>query len=1233
MSVLSTNAPCVCSVAPVAVVPTQSAAGSAPGMSVQVGPRLPAPAPGLVAPSGLPAPSYLPASCLAAPVPPRSRAIAPDQPGFGPAFPSPAPPSGGTSTSCVGPSRVVCPADPPVASLVGDQAAADPGLAPLGSSSLPVRPLCPPRQADKEAHPGSRGSRRLDPGSLPFVPAAVRNLPCTTSEPGQEVPCPRPPSPVLLPANAASVSPCPDDRSLVCAPPCAECGEGWFRFRTASPRMCCANCERPHVLSPAWSELSLPPVSLAVRARECATKASGEVAAIALAVLTEAVARLPVMPAAPASLSSTPGLQVPPVALVCDESGMVWVVLSDLSCRPHPVCSFNRYQLLLDRVWGLRAWPGSFDRLNLADFAATVAALQRPGLGLSPLSVPPRVRRWALLAGLSGELFASALSFPHQCSFFCSSHPADLKFGSDGPAFERSWAGLSAVAVPPPSLPVCLRAFEFALVAAACSPATRILLVVPVSLLAALPVIPAGLGLCLCASVPTSSLAGSPANSGLVYLAFGVAPRLWSASPFPAGPAADPASPMSYSPLFHPEAYVLPCLPASLLASGTPFGAPPCPAPGPHLNLLTQRGDIPESALPPVPPHPAFVFAPRFCLDAWPLDLSAVTRFPSLLRASGLRPPWSHPFCSPFSEVQSGIRPAALHLVFPPCHPDAPFLYHVARFGAPRLSSVRPQRSVYRNHKSSSDHPAFVRQWASEELGGGRVLRLHQGHSACVPLIVSPLGVIPKPTPGKFRPISDFSWGGHEGSANGLVDYSPLDPCEMASVARVVARVLFLRQTYPGIPVHIAKFDVDAAYRRVPVARRWCWTTAHRVGPDVFMHRVLAFGDKVAAHVYCRYTNALSDVVCACGFWVALYVDDGIVVDIAPLCPLALSVALGVFRHAGQPISQRKLEEAGPPGPACEVLGVTIDAESLVLTLSESKRHATLTKVSRALSGHRASVSSLASLVGSLRWLADLVPLGRFFVRSVERDMYAAKSRGLSSLVLSRMAREDLSWWSLLLQSSLPPVRVVRPHECLPVEVWTDACPVGFGGHWADQHFRGCWLPSEVDTEGVTNNEFELAAVVLAAWIWGPAWSGRRVALGCDNMVSVAVSSRGYAANLFASRLLRLLAAAQLRFRFALHLQHVPGVDNDKADWLSRWSRYGPLFLQACPHSTRRQLKPLIRRLDDWTSSPSLRVPPLASGEGAQPLLESGLGPSGVWPEGNLSSLPSLFVLPPSSRR
>ena len=547
---------------------------------------------------------------------------------------------------------------------------------------------------------------------------------------------------------------------------------------------------------------------------------------------------------------------------------------------------------------------------------------------------------------------------------------------------------------------------------------------------------------------------------------------------------------------------------------------------------------------------------------------------------------------------------------------------------------MRPQVSVYRNHSSAVEHSSFLREWAATELQERRLLCVRLApEPRRFPIIVSPMGVIPKSVPGKFRLISDFSWGGVEGSANGRVEYSPLDPCEMASVARVVARVLFLRRSYPSLPVHVAKFDVDSAYRRIPVARRWCWSTAHRVGADVLVHKVLAFGDKVAAHVYCRYTNALADSVCASGFWAALYVDDGIVVDVAPLCPLALSLSLRVFTCAGQPVSQRKLDEAGPPGPVCEVLGVTIDTERLVLTLSEGKRRATLAKLSKVAAQSRASVPALASLVGSLRWLADLVPLGRFFVRSMERDMYAARSRGMSSTRLSSMTREDLAWWLLLLRSRLPPVRVVLPEECYPVEVWTDACPVGFGGHWGLQHFRGLWLATELEVEGVTNNELELATVVMAAWLWGPDWSGRRVALGCDNMVSVAVAGRGYAVNPFASRLLRLLAAAQLHFRFALHLQHVPGVDNDQADWLSRWDKYGALFQEACPHSTRRLLEPSTRRLDDWTSSPWSRGRPQASDGEAQPLLASGLGPSGVWPEGSLSSLPSLFVLPHSSRR
>ncbi len=417
------------------------------------------------------------------------------------------------------------------------------------------------------------------------------------------------------------------------------------------------------------------------------------------------------------------------------------------------------------------------------------------------------------------------------------------------------------------------------------------------------------------------------------------------------------------------------------------------------------------------------------------------------------------------------------------------------------------------------------------------------------------------------------------------------------------------------------------------MARRWCWTTAHKVGPDVFVDRRLAFGDKVAAHVYCRLTNCLVDVISGYGFWATVYVDDGIVVELAPLCQLALETSLRVFNAAGQIISASKLEKDGPPSHVCEVLGIVLDTQRLVLTLTSRKRASLLSKVSAISACRNPSVASVHSLVGSLRWMADLVPMGRFFVRALERDMFVARSRHLMVVSLSQVARDDLAWWSMLLSAPLPPVRVVLPSDCSPVEVWTDACPRGFGGHWKDQHFRGVWTAAERSVSGITNNEFELAAVVMAAWLWGPEWSGRRVALGCDNMVSVSVFARSYAANPFASHLLRLLAAAQLRFRFALHIQHVPGVDNDKADWLSRWDRYQDTFRDTHPHSMRKLLGQSIRSLDGWTFSRQLQELQRESGGEERPLLASALGPSGVWHGASVSSLPGLYVLPPLSSR
>ena len=80
----------------------------------------------------------------------------------------------------------------------------------------------------------------------------------------------------------------------------------------------------------------------------------------------------------------------------------------------------------------------------------------------------------------------------------------------------------------------------------------------------------------------------------------------------------------------------------------------------------------------------------------------------------------------------------------------------------------------------------------------------------------------------------------------------------------------------------------------------------------------------------------------------------------------------------------------------------------------------------------------------------------------------------------------------------------------------------------------------------------ELLAVVLSTEVWGSEWTGTHVLCYCDNEAATHMVASRSSKNPDLMHLLRCLFFIEAQFSFTLTLKHIPGVENDRADDLSR---------------------------------------------------------------------------------
>jgi hypothetical protein len=83
-------------------------------------------------------------------------------------------------------------------------------------------------------------------------------------------------------------------------------------------------------------------------------------------------------------------------------------------------------------------------------------------------------------------------------------------------------------------------------------------------------------------------------------------------------------------------------------------------------------------------------------------------------------------------------------------------------------------------------------------------------------------------------------------------------------------------------------------------------------------------------------------------------------------------------------------------------------------------------------------------------------------------------------------------------------------------------------------------------------NEKEIIAVVIAAHRWAPLWSNYKVIFFSDNAATVASINKCSSKNATLMACLRSLFWLSATYNFRFVAQHVPGLENTCADFISR---------------------------------------------------------------------------------
>ncbi len=501
--------------------------------------------------------------------------------------------------------------------------------------------------------------------------------------------------------------------------------------------------------------------------------------------------------------------------------------------------------------------------------------------------------------------------------------------------------------------------------------------------------------------------------------------------------------------------------------------------------------------------------------------------------------------------------------------------FHIEfRYGSITCQSART------NMQSATLNPQVVDQYLEKEVSLGRVAG-PMAVEESLGVQVNRFGVIEKPhQPGKFRLIVDLSFPeGH--SVNDGIE-PELCSMQYTSVDRAVDMVLGHERG-----ALLAKFDIESAYRVVPVHPDDRPLLGMRWRDQLYVDKVLPFGLRSAPKIFSAVADALQWLVRQQGLEILHYLDDFLAVSPPGGAQRDdLGTALKLCEELGVPIAAHKTEG---PSTVITFLGIEVDTVDRVLRLPQEKLQRLRREIERWKGRRCCTKRELQSIIGLLQHASCVVKPGMTFMRRMIALLPIAK-KPHHRIRLNTGFRSDLIWWAIFLPRWNGTGMMDRVTRSGHVATITSKASGSWGGGaytTEGEWFQLSWPPAWCDVHITVK---ELLPVVLAIAIWGHLWTGQVVRCRCDNAAVVAIVNSGSSKDEKAMHLMRSAAFFMAKHQLRVWAVHIPGVENQSADALSRNDHHSFLLqnptARPSPSALPQELiQALVLQRPDWTST------------------------------------------------
>ena len=454
------------------------------------------------------------------------------------------------------------------------------------------------------------------------------------------------------------------------------------------------------------------------------------------------------------------------------------------------------------------------------------------------------------------------------------------------------------------------------------------------------------------------------------------------------------------------------------------------------------------------------------------------------------------------------------------------------------------------NYKRSSQnllsayaHPEIVDSKLKKERELGRI----KGPFKQPPFpnfFVSPLGVIPKKTPGEYRMIHHLSFP-YGLSVN---DSIPREFCTV-KYATVDDAINIVKKLGKGCAM--AKTDVRNAFRILPVHPSDFHLLGIQWKGKWYYDACLPMGLASSCKHFESFSSAIE--------WIARnklgiphiihILDDFLIVDkTLSDCGNRLHSFLGLCAEIGIPMAPEKTEG---PAHVLTFAGIELDCVQHVARLPRDKIDKCLTSITSFVSRRKVTLRDLQSLIGLLNFACSVITPGRVFLRRLINLTIGVK-RPFHYIRLSQEVKKDLRIWHEFLLGFNCKSFVLEDARCTSpsIHFYTDAAKtvgygIVFGTSWAFGEWPENWKLKDISV-------LELYPIVVGLIMWADKLTNQQVIFFSDNESVVHVINKQTTKDKALLALLRQLVLACLRYNFLFKARHIAGSKNVLADSLSR---------------------------------------------------------------------------------